>query len=102
MGTRPLDRYFRSGLRHWGLCLLVCAAVLTACVRDSLPPKCQLLERDFAEAKQSWLDARAAASDPSSQGGAIVSSSEEEEIRELRAAFETRQDELFESACVTK
>lgn len=102
MGTRPLDRYFRSALRHWWLCLLVCAAVLTACVRDSRPPRCQLLERDFAEAKQVWLDARANASDPSSRGGATVSSSEGEEIQDLRAEFETRQNELFESGCVTK
>ena len=81
--------------------LLVAAAVLTAC-GDSRPQKCQRLESDFAEARQAWLDARAEVSDLSSQRGAIVSSSEEEEIADLRAEFETRQDELFESGCVTE
>lgn len=81
--------------------LLVCAASLTAC-GDSRPQECQRVESAFTEAKQSWLDARAADSDPDSERGAIVSSSEEEEIRDSRAEFETRQNELFESGCVTE
>ena len=100
MGTEPLDRHLRSRSRQRALCLLVCAALLPACAGDSRPPKCQRLEDDFAEAKQTWLEARAAASDPSSQGGVIVSSSEEEEIGNLRAEFETNQHELFQSGCV--
>jgi hypothetical protein len=89
-------------MRQWGLRLVVCAALLSACVRNSRPPECNRLEDTFAEAKQAWLQARFAGSDPSGQDGATITSSEEKEIADLRTEFETRQSELFESGCVTE
>jgi hypothetical protein len=81
--------------------LFVTAAVLTAC-GDSRPQKCQRLESDFAEARQAWLDARAEVSDLSSQRGGNRLLIRGGRDGGLAYRVETRQNELFESGCVTE